>query len=219
MNANILVIALLLSLSFSLKSQEIETDELANFTYRPSFIEFETGMRDELIFLDTLVIEQVVSTLSNEGCTNLNYFLEEFHTVTSYRDYPIGFNFAKFSGGFGDELKKEICRTLAAKNMCIDQIIENVFAHGRCFFDDMPINCHPIAKLIFNDKDTVVINRIKELIATKGYRITYNDNHSVLPFHKRNINRTWIKLFSAKELSSIDEEQEAYLRGLVSGQN
>lgn len=207
MNANILIVVFFLTFSISLKSQDI--------THRPSFVELETGMREELILLDTLIIEQIVSTLSSEGCVNLSYFLEEFQIAASYQKYPIGFNFAKFRGGFGDNLKKEICRTLALEGMCIDQIIENVFAEGNCYSDDSPLNCHPIARLIFNDKDKVVVTKVKERIATKGYRITYNPNNAVFAPFKEIIDLNWITLFSAQELESIDKEQKAYLRKIT----
>ena len=206
MNTYLLVAMLLLSTSSVLPGQAI--------THQPSFVEFETGMREELIYLDTLVIKQVVSVLSSEGCTNLNYFLGPFETASSYLHYPIGFKFAKFPGGFGDKLKKEICKAIAEKDMCIDQIIENVFVGGDCYRDEMRISCHPVSRLIFNDKDTVVITRIKDRIATNGYRIKYNSNTVVFPFIKQAIDREWIRLFNDKELDLMDKEQLAYLRGL-----
>ncbi|MFT5864011.1 MAG: hypothetical protein ACI828_002679 [Flavobacteriales bacterium] len=196
----------------------VNTNAKAQKQYPQGYLEAQTGHREILIHLDSIIIDNVAYTLVNEGCSNLYYFLQNFQNSKSFREYPIGFNFAKFNSGFGDSLKKEICKSLASKEICIDEIIENIFAPGRCHGDSKPY-CYPICSLIFVDKDPVVLPLIKERIATKGYRIKYNFNNKKEPILEENINREWIKLFSVKELELIDKEQVSYLRSFSTKKN
>lgn len=209
----ILAAPLLTCFYVSLNAQSPPMRTLAQTGY----LEYQTSFREELIYLDTIIINQVIFTLANEGCSNLKYFLQPFHKSKSYTQYPIGFNFAKFSSGFGNALKQEICKALAEKKMCIDQIIENVFAPGICFSESR--DCYPIINLIFLKKNPTVLSLIKKKIATKGYRIRYNQLYITTPITEKFINEKWISLFTDEELELIDKDQVSYLRSLSKKKN
>jgi hypothetical protein len=181
------------------------------------YFEYQTSYREKLIYLDTMIIDQVVLTLRNEGCLNLKYFRQPFHKDVDLTRYPIGFNFAKFSSGFGSTLKQEICKALVENKMCIDQIVENTFAPGSCSRD--PRDCYPVIRLIFLDKDPMVLSLVKKRISTKGYRIQYNQFYNTTPIDDKFTNERWISLFTAEELELIDKEQVSYLRSLSTKKN
>lgn len=177
------------------------------------YIEYETSYREELIDLDTLIISQVNSILSSEGCVNLEFFLSDFHHSNETSYFSSKFNFKKFHAGFGNALKKEIVKSIVEKGICIDEIIANTFAPGNCF-DSSVIFCHPISELIFIDRDPKIVKAIKNRISTKGYKIKYNIKNIVEPIFRNNVNREWINLFTTEELDTIDHIQLDYLRSL-----
>jgi hypothetical protein len=154
--------------------------------------------------------------LNKEGCSNLKYFLQPFHETKNYLYYPVGFNFAKFKVGFGNKLKKEICRALAENEICIDQVIENIFAPGICRESG---HCLPLYDLVFIDKDFSLNTLIKKRISMNDYRFSYNSFYKTSSEAIASTNKKWITLFSPEELSLIDKEQFKYLQSLSKNQN